>query len=147
LTNINIRGNISIKITDVIDKEEKIMGEASKISNAEWEIMKIIWKNPNCTAMDIIEKLKDSKEWKPKTIKTLIRRLFDKNIIGYEQFGREYKYYSLVNEEECRKTESVSFLQKVYSGSLKAMVLNFIEEDNLSKEDIEDLKSILNERK
>jgi len=123
------------------------MGEASKISNAEWEIMKIIWKNPNCTAMDIIEKLKDSKEWKPKTIKTLIRRLFDKNIIGYEQFGREYKYYSLVNEEECRKTESVSFLQKVYSGSLKAMVLNFIEEDNLSKEDIEDLKSILNERK
>ena len=123
------------------------MGEASKISKAEWEIMKIIWKNPNCTAMDIIEKLKDSKEWKPKTIKTLIRRLFDKNIIGYEQFGREYKYYSLVNEEECRKTESVSFLQKVYSGSLKAMVLNFIEEDNLSKEDIEDLKSILNERK
>lgn len=123
------------------------MDAISKISDAEWEIMKIIWKKPNCTAMYIIEQLKDSKEWKPKTIKTLIRRLVDKNIIGYEQYGREYKYYSLVNEEECRKTESVSFLQKVYSGSLKAMVLNFIEEDNLSKEDIQDLKSILNERK
>lgn len=123
------------------------MGTISKISDAEWEIMKIIWKKPNCTAMDIIEQLKDSKEWKPKTIKTLIRRLLDKNIIGYKQFGREYKYFSLVNEDECRKIESVSFLQKVYSGSLKAMVLNFIEEDNLSKEDIEDLKSILNERK
>ncbi len=122
------------------------MGNVSKISDSEWEVMKIIWKNPNCTAMDIIEKLKDSKEWKPKTIKTLIRRLVDKNIIGFEQFGREYKYYSLVNEEECIRTESQSFLQRVYSGSLKAMVLNFIEEDNLSKEDIESLKSILDEK-
>jgi BlaI family transcriptional regulator, penicillinase repressor len=122
------------------------MENTSKISDSEWEIMKIIWKNPNCTALDIIEQLKDTQKWKPKTIKTLIRRLIDKNIIGFEQFGREYKYYSLVNEDECRKTESVSFLQRVYSGSLKSMLLNFMEEENLSKEDIEDLKSILNER-
>lgn len=123
------------------------MEHASRISDSEWEIMKIIWKNPNCTALDIIEQLKDSQKWKPKTIKTLIRRLIDKNIVGFEPFGREYKYYSLVNEAECRKTESVSFLQRVYSGSVKSMLLNFIEEENLSKEDIEDLKSILNERK
>jgi BlaI family penicillinase repressor len=123
------------------------MGSVSKISDAEWEIMRVIWKNPNCTAAYIIEQLKDDKEWKPKTIKTLIRRLLDKNIIGYEQFGREYKYYSIVSQEECIKTESVSFLQRVYSGSLKAMVLNFVEEDKLSKQDIEDLKSILDERK
>lgn len=123
------------------------MADASRISDAEWEIMKIIWKKPNCTAMEIIEILKDSKEWKPKTIKTLIRRLLDKNVIGYEQCGREYKYYPLVSEEESRKIERTSFLQKVYNGSLKTMVLNFIEKENLSKEDIEDLKSILDERK
>lgn len=135
-----------LKITLVSNKEENFMGSASKISDSEWEIMKIIWKNPNCTAMDIIKQLEDSKDWKPKTIKTLIRRLVDKNIVGFEQVGREYKYYSLIDEEECIKTESASFLQRVYSGSLKAMVLNFIEGDNLSKEDIENLKSILNEK-
>ncbi len=123
------------------------MENAAKISDSEWEVMKIIWKNPNCTAQAIIEQLKDSQKWKPKTIKTLIRRLIDKNIVGFEQFGREYKYYSLVNEDECRKAESDSFLQRVYSGSLKSMLLNLIEKENLSKEDIEDLKSILNERK
>ncbi|QHQ60187.1 CopY/TcrY family copper transport repressor [Anaerocolumna sedimenticola] len=123
------------------------MENTAKISDSEWEVMKIIWKNPNCTAQDIIEQLKDSQKWKPKTIKTLIRRLIDKNIVGFEQFGREYKYYSLVNEDECRKAESDSFLQRVYSGSLKSMLLNLIEKENLSKEDIEDLKSILNERK
>ncbi|WMJ85537.1 BlaI/MecI/CopY family transcriptional regulator [Anaerocolumna sp. MB42-C2] len=123
------------------------METAAKISDSEWEVMKIIWKNPNCTALDIIEQLKDSQKWKPKTVKTLIRRLIDKNIIGFEQYGREYKYYSLVNEDECRKAESDSFLQRVYSGSLKSMLLNLIEKENLSKEDLEDLKSILNERK
>ena len=62
------------------------MGDVSKISDAEWEIMKIIWKNPNCTAMYIIDQLKDSKEWKPKTIKSLIGRLLNKNILGENYF-------------------------------------------------------------
>ncbi len=122
------------------------MGNASNISDSEWEIMKIIWKTPNCTAMEIIEQLKDSQKWKPKTVKALISRLISKNIIGFEQSSREYKYYSLLSEEECRKTENRSFLHRVYSGSLKSMLLNFIEEENLTKEDIEELKYLLNER-
>ena len=123
------------------------MGNASKISDSEWEIMRIIWKTPNCTASEIIEQLKDSQKWKPKTVKTLISRLISKNIIGFEQSGREYKYYSILSEEECRKTEGKSFLHRVYSGSLKSMLLNFIEEENLTKEEIDELKSFLNERK
>lgn len=123
------------------------MKKNANISDSEWEIMNVIWKNPNCTAQEIIEQLKDTSKWKPKTIKTLIRRLIDKKIVGFEPYGREYKYFSLVNEDECRKSESVSFLHRVYSGSLKSMLLNIMEEENLSEEEIEELKSILNERK
>lgn len=123
------------------------MSYNSKISDAEWEVMKIIWKNPYCTASRVIDSLKDHKEWKPKTIKTLIRRLLEKEVIGFEPFGREYKYYPLINEEDCVKEESKSFLQRVYRGSLKSMLLNFIEDDNLSKEDVEELTRILKERK
>lgn len=122
------------------------MGSVSKISDSEWNIMKIIWDNPGCTAMFIIEKLKDSSEWKPKTIKTLIRRLVDKEIVGYVQDGREYKYHSLVNESECKRKEGISFLDRVYGGSLKAMMLNFMESDDISTKDIEDLRKILNEK-
>lgn len=122
------------------------MTNVSKISDSEWDIMKIIWSNPNCNAMFIIEKLKDNKEWKPKTVKTLIRRLVDKGIVGYEQDGREYKYYSLVNEDECKRIEGSSFLDRVYNGSIKAMMLNFIESENLSKKDIEELRNILNNK-
>lgn len=117
-----------------------------KISDSEWEIIKIIWSNPNCTAMFIIEKLKNNREWKPKTVKTLIRRLVDKGAIGYEQDGREYKYYSLIDEKECKVQEGKSFIERVYNGSIKAMVLNFIESENLSKKDIEDLRDVLNKK-
>ena len=121
------------------------MGNVSKISDSEWSIMEIIWENPNCTAMFIIKKLENSTEWKPKTIKTLIRRLVDKGIVGYEQDGREYKYYSLVNESECRRSEGISFLKRVYGGSLKAMMLNFMESDDISAKDIDELRKFLNE--
>jgi BlaI family transcriptional regulator, penicillinase repressor len=123
------------------------MNDNLKISDSEWEVMKIIWEQPYSTASIVIEGLQDSKEWKPKTIKTLIKRLVDKKVLGFEQEGREYKYYPLVNEEEVVKIESKSFLQRVYRGSLKTMLLNFIETDDLSKEDIEELTRILKERK
>lgn len=122
------------------------MTNISKISDSEWSIMEVIWEQPNCTAMFIIKKLENSTDWKPKTIKTLIRRLVDKGIIGYEQEGREYKYYSLVNESECKRSEGVSFLKRVYKGSLKAMMVNFMESEDLSKKDIEDLRRFLNEK-
>ncbi len=121
--------------------------DSLKISDSEWEIMKIIWQNPNCTAGEVIDALKDKKEWQPKTVKTLIRRLVDKKALGYEQYKREYKYYPLVEERDCVKEESKSFLQRVYRGSLKNMLLNFIEDESLTKEDIEELTRILEERK
>lgn len=121
------------------------MSNISKISDSEWTIMEIIWQNSHCTAMFIIKKLENSTDWKPKTIKTLIRRLVDKGVVGYEQEGREYKYYSLVDESECKKSEGISFLKRVYGGSLKAMMLNFLESDDVSQNDIDDLRKYLNE--
>ncbi len=121
------------------------MSNISKISDSEWTIMEIIWQNSHCTAMFIIKKIENSTDWKPKTIKTLIRRLVDKGVVGYEQEGREYKYYSLVDESECKKNEGISFLKRVYGGSLKAMMLNFLESDDVSQNDIDDLRKYLNE--
>lgn len=118
-----------------------------RISEAEWEVMKVIWLKESCTANEVVDALKDNKDWNPKTIKTLINRLLNKNIIGFEQLGKTYKYYPLVKEEDCMRLESKTFLQRIYNGSLKAMLVNFIEDNSLSKEEIDELKSILDERR
>lgn len=124
------------------------MSKTPKISDAEWEVMKAFWmKAIPSTANDIVEALNDNTNWKPNTIKTLIARLVKKNALGYKEEGRNYLYYPLVSEKECIKAESRSFLKRVYDGALQPMLVNFLQDEQLSLEDVEELKRILEERK
>lgn len=114
-----------------------------KISEAEWEVMKIIWEKREATSNEIIEGLKDKKEWKAATIKSLISRLLNKKVIEFKRIGKEYIYSAKITEEIAVREESTSFLNRVFNGSISDLLLNFVKEEKLSKEDIEELKDIL----
>ena len=122
------------------------MCDVPQISEAEWEIMKIIWTNPNISAREVMKELEESIEWKINTVKTLLGRLVEKKAIGFEKNNRTYFYYPLVSKEECVKAESKSFLERVYNGSVGLMMANFLKHQKLSKKDIDQLKNILNEK-
>lgn len=119
------------------------MNEIPKISNAEWEIMKIIWINSNISSINIIKQLKDKSEWKPATVKTLINRLLTKSAIGFNKIGYEYLYFPLVSEDDCIKLESQSFINRVFNGSIKSMILTFAQSEEISETDIVELKTLL----
>lgn len=123
------------------------MNRTSRISEAEWEVMKVLWGRSPSTAQEVIDALSPDSDWKPATVKTLINRLLKKEVIGYEQKGKTYLYYPLLSEEECLRAESSSFLQRLYGGALKPMLVHFLKEEKLTEEEIEDLKRILDERK
>jgi len=117
-----------------------------RISESEWQVMRSLWaKNPS-TANEVVELLSATTTWKPKTIKTLLNRLVKKKALGFERRGREYHYYPLVSEAACVRAESYSFLRRVYGGALKPMLAAFLENEDLSSQDIKELKGIL-ERK
>lgn len=120
------------------------MREIPKISNAEWEVMKIIWSHSEITSINIIQELKDKAEWKPATVKSLINRLLNKNAIGFNKLCNEYLYYPLVSEDECINIESQSFINRVFNGSVKSMLLTFVESKEISETDIDELKNIIN---
>lgn len=122
------------------------MCKIPKISNAEWKVMQIIWNNSGISSTDIITELQDKTEWKPATIKSLISRLLKKNVIGFNKSGNEYLYFPLFSEDECIKAESNSFLNRVFNGSVKSMLLAFAESNDISATDIEELKNILNKK-
>lgn len=122
------------------------MKNLPKISDSEWEVMKIIWSKEEATANEIIDNLKGKQEWKNTTIKSLINRLLNKEAIGFRKSGKEYFYYSLISEEECIREESKSFLKKVFNGSLNEMVLNLVKSEKLTQEDINELRDILNNK-
>ena len=117
-----------------------------KISDAEWEIMKLLWASHPQTANDMVEALEGTQHWKPKTLKTLINRLLTKGAIGFKKNGRQYLYYPAVARDACIQSESRSFLDRVFDGSAKPMLAAMIENDSLSLDDIEELKQILKKK-
>ncbi len=118
-----------------------------KISEAELEIMKVLWEKAPLTANEVIEKLESKMDWNPKTIRTLINRLVQKEAVSYHQGkGRMYEYYPLVSQDRFVQVETKSFLKRFYGASLKPLLVNFLKEEKLSSEDIKELKLILEEK-
>ena len=122
------------------------MQNIPQISDAEWQVMKVLWNESPLGSSDVVNELKGTTDWKPKTIKTLLSRLVIKNALAYEVGSRGYLYYPLVPESECAKEETRSFLGRVYNGSLNLLVKNFIENKELSAEEIEELKKLLEDK-
>lgn len=117
-----------------------------QISEAEFEVMKIIWKYAPISTNEVIEKLTQCTTWSPKTIQTLLFRLVKKGALTYEKRSRIFVYTPLVLQEEYLDRESSSFLNRFYNGTLNSMVLNFVENNKLSEEEIIALRKILSER-
>nr|WP_307991796.1 BlaI/MecI/CopY family transcriptional regulator [uncultured Niameybacter sp.] len=122
------------------------MSNLPTISEAEYEVMKIVWASAPISTNEVVERLVDTTTWTPKTIQSLLGRLVKKGVLAYEKNGRVFVYTPLVKEEEYLEKESNTFLKKFYNGALSSMVVNFLKQDKLSKDDIQELKQILEER-
>ena len=119
------------------------MNEIPKISDSEWEVMKIIWEKAPIASNEIVRELKSLMKWRDTTIYTLISRLANKNIIEINKESSPNLCRPLLSQKECIREERQSFIKKIYNGSLSLMLTNFVEEDELTDEDIKELKSIL----
>ncbi len=119
------------------------MKKLPQISEAEYEVMKIVWRHAPVSTNEITEKLTQTTSWSPKTIQTLIKRLVTKGALSYEKESRMFVYTPLVQEQEYVGAESSSFLKRFYGGNLTAMVSSYIENDQLSETELDTLRSLL----
>ena len=120
------------------------MAKIPKISEAEWEVMKVLWKTSPKTANEIVEELIGRTHWKRETIRTLINRLVQKKALGFVKNGRQYHYFPHLTEAEGIKAEAESFVRRIGGGSIEPMLAAFVEEEQLSPEKIARLRQILN---
>jgi BlaI family transcriptional regulator, penicillinase repressor len=122
------------------------MKRVPKISETEWEVMKVVWAKAPCSAGEVITTLLNADaSWHPKTIKTFLSRLVGKKALGFRKEGRAYFYLPLVTENECVSAASETFLERVFGGALKPMLAHFVGRKRLSTEEIRDLKKLLEE--
>jgi BlaI family penicillinase repressor len=120
------------------------MKKAPRISETEWEVMRVVWAQAPRTAGEIIESLtRRDPTWHPRTVKAFLSRLVRKKALGFRKEGRAYLYRPLAREEDCVAAASESFLERVFGGSLKPMQAHFVEQKKLSGEEIRELRRLL----
>jgi BlaI family transcriptional regulator, penicillinase repressor len=120
------------------------MKKTPKISDTEWEIMRVVWAQHPISAADIIARLTASdSSWHPKTARTLLARLVEKKALDYEERGRAYVYEPLVTEQECIAAASGTFLERVFGGSLTPMLAHFITHRRLTRAELDELRLLL----
>ncbi len=122
------------------------MSKAHKISEAEWYVIKTLWKHSPLSASEIIEALREETHWNPKTIHTLISRLVSKGVVGVKKDVPYHLYFPLVSEADYKNVQTESFINKVYNGSIHLLITNFIKEEKLSREELDELKALLDSK-
>ena len=119
------------------------MSKLPQISEAEFEVMKVVWRYAPINTNEVTEKLTQTTNWSPKTIQTMLKRLVAKKALTYEKHSRVFVYTPLVKENEYIRQESNSFLKRYYDGDITAMLSSYLEDDKLSKAELETLRHLL----
>ncbi|OIQ47541.1 MAG: CopY family transcriptional repressor [Gammaproteobacteria bacterium MedPE] len=117
----------------------------TEISKTEFEVLEAIWQGHPASAQQIIERLNDTKPWHEKTVKTLLNRMVKKDAISFEKVQRSYFYSPLFARDEYTFKESKSLLERMFSGRLSPLVSHFVKSDELTKDDINELKDLINQ--
>jgi len=118
-----------------------------RIAESEWRVMQVLWEHGPQTANEVVQGLDGQVKWKPRTIKTLISRLVQKSAVTFEAEGNRYRYAAAVNESECIRSETKSFVRRVYQGAMKPALAAFLENTDLSPQEIKELQEILEQKR
>ena len=120
-----------------------VMNIQIKITDAEWEVMRIVWAHGSVTSREIIEILESKMQWKAPTIKTLIGRLVEKGALNTEQEDRKYIYSANIEEKEAVLSFTNDIFDRICRKNVGNVLASIIEDHPLSFDDIQRLEEML----
>jgi BlaI family transcriptional regulator, penicillinase repressor len=119
---------------------------SAKISDAEWDVMTLLWRQAPLAAADIVDQLQAKRGWRLRTVRTLLDRLVKKGALRAALEGKRYLYRPRVDMEDCVRQESQGFLRRVFGGEPVSMLIHLVKNTELSQAEIAELKRILSEK-
>lgn len=119
------------------------MKEEIKVTNSEWYVMNCLWEKSHLSLMQLVPLLKESAGWSKSTSATMVRRMIEKDLIGYEENGKTKYFFPKVKKQDVVVQETRDFLQRIYDGSVGMMMSALVRQNDLSQEDILELQEIL----
>jgi len=122
-------------------------GVLMQISDAEWQVMKIIWMQGEQTSTDLIMVLAERFDWSKSTVQTLLARLVEKECLTREKEGKSFVYSALLTLDQSRDLLIKDIKDKVCSRRIKNLLADLIMECDFTLADLEDLEAVISEKK
>ena len=118
-----------------------------QISDAEWQVMKIIWMQGEQTSSDLIRVLAERFDWSKSTIQTLLARLVEKECLTRKKEGKSFVYSALLTLDQSRDLLVKDIKDKVCSRRIKNLLADLIDECDFTQADLEELEAVISEKK
>ena len=122
------------------------MARPPQISDAEWEVMNVLWARSPLTGAEVAEELAGRMKWQTKTVKTLLGRLVKKGAVRFREEANRYLYSPAFPRQRYVAAESRSFIQRVFGGKATPALVHMVETLDLSDDDLKELRAILERR-
>jgi len=128
-------------------KESREEKPTVELTEAEWEIMKVVWEKEPCAAGTVQETLAQSRDRAYSTVKTTMDRMAEKGFLQIERIRNLQLFKSCVSEVDARRGEFRKMLKRAFDGALTPMMQFLIEHEGLSKEEASQLRTLVEKQK
>jgi len=116
------------------------------IAESEWSIMEALWESSPQTASEVTKTLRPTTNWAENTVRTLLTRLVEKGALKTgENTSGTRTYMPAVKREACVRAEGESFMQRLFGGAAKPLLVHFAQNSKLTAEEVKELKKILDQ--
>jgi BlaI family penicillinase repressor len=120
--------------------------KATTIHDTEWDLLEALWSRERATAREVAEVLAKKRGWAVSTVKTLLDRMVQKELVTSRQVGNVWEYTPAVRPVEARRSAWGELVEKAFGGAV-APALHFLAKDaKLSKKDLAALRALLDEK-
>lgn len=117
------------------------------LSRAEWKVMKIVWRRGRVAARDVVAEAASAHDWRPSTIKTLLKRLVDKGHLKAARVGNSFLYEPVDGPLPALQRAGETLLDHAVEGLAGPLLLHLVRRSRLSAEDLAELKALLDAKK
>lgn len=121
------------------------MKQPPSITDSEWKVLRLLWQKAPQSAYDLHQQLQDTEQWHRNTLNTLLKRLEQKGAVEAEPYKNLFLYRPRFTEAELVEHVSQTFLERVFGGAVKPLLVHFARKQKLSRKEIDELKRILEE--
>jgi len=118
-----------------------------ELTEAEWDIIQVVWERQPCAAPTVQEELAARKKWSYSTVKTLMDRMATKGLLTTERIRNLMLYRSAISRQDAQRGELMRAVKRAFGGAFTPMMQFMLDSDTLSRKELDDLESLIRRKR